>query len=71
MVAAIHSARMAVSLWLQRSAAGSHNDSEGKKATTSSTASAANQNDQIVRMLWPTLILPMAVPMNSTEPTGA
>ncbi|WP_329759993.1 hypothetical protein, partial [Stenotrophomonas geniculata] len=41
-----------------------HNDSEGKKATTSSTASAANQNGQIVRMLWPTLILPMAVPMN-------
>ena len=28
------------------------------------------QNGQMVFMLSPTLILPMAVPMNSTEPTG-
>ncbi|KAG1252369.1 hypothetical protein G6F68_011817 [Rhizopus microsporus] len=53
-----------------RSAAGNHSDRAGKKVTTSSTPSAANQNGQMVRMLWPTLILPMEVPMNSTDPTG-
>jgi hypothetical protein len=52
------------------STAGSHSDSCGNRATISSTTSPASQNGQIVRMLSATVILPIEVPMNSTEPIG-
>ena len=50
--------------------AGSHSDNAGTNATASSTASAASQNGQMVFSASPMLIRPMAVPTNSTEPTG-